>query len=493
MAKIIIKNCNECELDIPQKYGIKLYDELSIRHPQAFFLRMKVKEWDGKVHFLNKYGIFKIGLLPRVYSRLLEYGLKVKIIDLRKPLPKSKPVKEIGNYKLRAEQYEALRNILNYKVGNIPFSIGVVNAAVNFGKTLLMSSLYYGYGKKLKTLLITQDSDWLNQAKSEFKNYILGEPITFIQGGNVENWSNFSIGMVQSISRNIKKYQRELAQIDMVLVDEADLAGNKSYQNVLTHLYNTRIRIGLSGTIYMSNLAKDRLKNFNLEAFFGKEMFKFTISDSIKVGHSTPTIIKLIPCEDILPNRYKKISVYQEEYDKNVIDNKDSYKIIKDRLKYNLAYERLPALVVCKFIKHCENLYKYLNKTLEAKYRIAFVHVNTPTKQRNKIMEDFRSGRIDILISTTIIARGKNFPKLRYMINASGMNSQEKSIQFLGRLVRTYEGKNRVYLDDIQYPGNYLGRHSRKRARYYKQEKLKVINLSKLWNKYTHRFKVYTI
>lgn len=489
MNSIIIKNCNECELDIPQKYAVKLYDELSIKHPQAFYLMRKVRGWDGKVHFLNKYGVFKIGMLPRVYQMLKEYGLNIKIIDTRRPIPKAKIVKNIGNYSLRKEQLQALENILKYKIADIPFHIGVVNAAVNFGKSLLMSSLYYSYNRQLKTLLITQDADWLRQSQKEFKQYLPDEDITFIQGSKVENWSNFSIGMVQSISRNIKKYQNELAKVDMVLVDEADLAGSKMYQTVLTHLYNTRVRIGLSGTIYMSNLAKDKLKNMNLEAFFGKEMFKFTIKDSIKVGHSTNTIVKLVPCIDLYPKNYKEIKVYQEEYDANVIENKDSYRVILDRLKYNITYDRLPALIVCKYIKHCENLYKYLSNALDLRYKVAYVHVNTPASIRKSIMENFREGRIDILISTTIIARGKNFPKLRYMINAAGMNSQEKSIQFLGRLVRTYEGKNRVYLDDIQYPGRYLGRHSKKRARYYRQEKLKVINLARLYTKYTFKAK----
>lgn len=68
MSNIIINNCNECTLDIPQKYALKLYQELSIRHPNAFYLRGRIKEWDGRVHFLNKYGKFKIGLLPRVYK-----------------------------------------------------------------------------------------------------------------------------------------------------------------------------------------------------------------------------------------------------------------------------------------------------------------------------------------------------------------------------------------------------------------------------------------
>ena len=106
MNRLIIKNCNEVELDIPQKYALKLYEHFSVRHPNAFYLRRTVKNWDGKVHFISKYGRFKIGLLSRVYNVLTqEYNLDVEIIDTRKPVEMpSKLPKHIGKYKLRPEQ-----------------------------------------------------------------------------------------------------------------------------------------------------------------------------------------------------------------------------------------------------------------------------------------------------------------------------------------------------------------------------------------------------
>lgn len=273
MSKIIIQNGNVCELDIPLKYAQKLYNEFAIRHPNAFYLRTRqrgMQNWDGKIHYITKTGQFKIGLLPRVYNRCIEMGIKPKVVDMRQPLPKvSKVVTNIGKYKLRPEQEKAVKSVINNKVGNLPFHIGVLDYTVNAGKTLIMSSLYLSYKKQLKTLLITNDSDWLNQAREEFKQYLPGEDITFVQG-KVLNWSNFTIGMVQSISRNMRFYQKELSQIDMVLVDEADQGGSKQYQNVITRLFNTRIRIGLSGTIYMSKLAKDKVKNMNLECFLVK-------------------------------------------------------------------------------------------------------------------------------------------------------------------------------------------------------------------------------
>ncbi len=58
--KIIIRNCNVAELDIPLKYATKLYNEFAInRHPNAFYLRTRqrgMQNWDGKIKYITKTG-----------------------------------------------------------------------------------------------------------------------------------------------------------------------------------------------------------------------------------------------------------------------------------------------------------------------------------------------------------------------------------------------------------------------------------------------------
>ena len=363
-----------CELDLPLKFAQKLYQEFSVRHPNAFYLRTRqrgMQNWDGKIHYINKHGEFKIGFLPAVYEKCIEYGIKPKVVDMRKPLPKvKKVVTKIGKYKLRPEQEKAVKAIISNQVGNSLFQIGVLDYTVNAGKTLIMSSLYLSYKRQLKTLLITNDSDWLNQAREEFKQYLPGEQITFVQG-KVLNWSNFTIGMVQSISRNMRFYQNELSKIDMVLVDEADQGGSKQYQNVLTRLFNTRVRIGLSGTIYMSKLAKDKVKNMNLEGFFGKVVAEFKLKDSIKKGYSTKTIVKMVPSKPWYGNWESDCISYKEIYDDSITLNKYARRMAYARLKWNINQGRYPALVVCKHIAHCENLYKFFKKKLGDAYNIS--------------------------------------------------------------------------------------------------------------------------
>ena len=479
MNRIIIKNGNICELDVPLKYANKLYNQFAIRHPNAFYLRTRVKgmaNWDGTVKFITKTGQFKIGLLPSVYEACKKLGLrKIEILDMRKPVPTIKHVQHhVGNYKLRPEQIKAVKSVVYNKVGDIPFHIGVLNLTVNFGKSICMAALYLSFKRQLKTLLITNDSDWLQQAKLEFKSYLPNEPITFIQGKVPGHWNQFSIGMVQSLSKNIKYYQGELSTIDMVLVDEADQASSKTYQTVLSRMFNARVRIGMSGTIYMSKLAKDKLKNMNLEAFFGKVLSEFSLKQSIDKGYSTKTIVKSIEPKRYYGNWQSIYVDYESIYKDTILDHPAAKEAVYDRLKFNLAYGRIPALVVCKFIKHAEELYKYLKDKLPG-YKFACVHVNTKDKIRRQIMQDFREGKIDILISTTIIARGKNFPLLKYMLNAASMDAREKTIQFLGRLVRTNESKSKAYLDDLIYPGDYLRKHGYHRRKYYKDQHLKVL------------------
>ncbi len=337
--------------------------------------------------------------------------------------------------------------------------------------TALFCAIFEAYQRKVPTLLLLNDSDLFNQFKRELPPLLPGENINFIQGGK-SSWGMFNVGMVQSISRNLRNYAYDLSRIGIVLIDEADIIDNKTYKNVIEHLYNSRIRIGLSGTIYMSKLKKDLMHNMNIMSFIGPTVDSVKLKDQMDAGRATPVVVKMINASEVGGMDSKD---YQTEYDFTITQNDKAYRKSWERAMYNAKYGRLPMLIVTKFIAHCENLYRYYEKMNKGKYKIAYVHHET--KNRKQILEDFRTRKIDILISTTIISRGKNFPTLKYLQNTASMDSNEKSIQILGRLVRQHSSKKKAYLDDLVFPGNYLLRHGRHRKRYYQQEKLKVIQV----------------
>lgn len=342
--------------------------------------------------------------------------------------------------------------------------------------TMLFTAIHEAFKRKLSTIVLLNDSDLFNQFKREIPPFLPGEDIVFIQGGKVERWGNFNIAMVQSLSANIKKYQKELSRMSITLIDEADIIDNKTYKTVIEHLYNSFIRIGLSGTIYMSKLKKDLMHNMNIMSFIGDRVDTVKLIDQIKGGKATPVVVKMVfPKEE---NQVVSKS-YLEEYQLTITNNPKAWERSFTRMQFNAQYGRFPMLIVTKFIDQCELLYKFYekkNQELKLNYRISFVHHKTPN--RNQILDDFREGKIDILISTLIIARGKNFPTLQYLQNTASMDSNEKSIQILGRLVRQHSSKKKAYLDDLVFSGRYLLRHGKHRKIYYQNEKLKVIKVT---------------
>lgn len=484
-VRITIKNGNMCELDGDRKTLVKLFQAFCIKHPNAWHIQMYQRgktRWDGTIKYISETGKFRIGLLPMIYNMLKDWGVPVRVKDCRIfPEVEVKVPDYLGNLKLYDRQKVALNKLLNNQVGGVPFRICAGDLAVGFGKSLLFCAIHEAFQRKLKTVLLLNDADLFNQFKREIPPMLPGEDVKFIQGSKVEKWGMFNVAMVQSLSRNLKKYQNHLSQIDIVLIDEADIIDNKTYKGVIEHLYNTQVRIGLSGTIYMSKLKKDVMHNMNIRSFIGEKVDEVKLVDQMKSGRATPVIVKMIDCD--IPELHKNLPKrqakdYLEEYQNVIANNTAAYAISFSRMLWNLKYNRLPMIIMTKFIEHCENLYTYyenMNKKLGLNLRIAYAHHET--KKRESILQDMREGKLDILIITTIIARGKNIPTLQYLQNTAGMDSNEKTVQVLGRLVRKHESKSKAYLDDLCFPGHYLTRHNKHRKVYYQREKLKVIQI----------------
>lgn len=475
---ITIDNGNICSLEGPLMVSSKLYEEYRIKHPNAWHIQRYQRKggWDGYVKYISNTGRFRIGLLPKVCKSIRDMGVSVKVIDkrIKKDITPIIP-KQLGDKTLYPEQRRAIKTLLGNQVEGIPFRICVGNYAVGFGKSLLLCALHEAFKRELKTIVLLSDTTLFNQFKKEIPPLLPGEDIKFIQG-KVNVWGNFNIAMVQSLSRNIKYYSYNLSKMDIVLIDEADIIDNKTYKSVIEHLYNSNIRIGLSGTIYMSKAKKDLVHNMNIMSFIGDKVDSVELHNQIKSKRATPVIVKMLE-PNFTPKAVSRD--YPEEYNNIIINNIEAYAFSFSRMKFNATYNRFPMIILCKYINHCEKLFAYYtSKAQEKNYPWVIKSVHHKTTGREKLLLDFKEGKIDILISTLIISRGQNFPNLRYLQNITSMDSQEKSIQVLGRLVRKAQGKNKAYLDDIIFPGQYLKRHGNHRKIYYQNQKLKVIKVN---------------
>ena len=82
------------------------------------------------------------------------------------------------------------------------------------------------------------------------------------------------------------------------------------------------------------------------------------------------------------------------------------------------------AYIVCPLVeeneemdlKSVKEIYEKYKTEVFSEYRVEFIHGKMKNKEKDEIMEKFKNGEIDLLISTTVIEVGVNVPNASIMI-----------------------------------------------------------------------------
>lgn len=444
-----------------------LREDMKYRHPNAFHIKQAMKRhWDGYVHLLTEDGVAKTGFLNKIVAWLEKSEYEYIIIDNRDTIESVHIKEAVRGMELRPYQLEAIKAVINNSVGGVYFPSGIISAATNAGKTLMMAAIYLSF-KGVKGMILLNDSNLYRQFLVDMPK-LFGDKWGYCQGKKIK-FGNITVAMVQTLVRHLPEYKRELFNIDILLVDECDLATSKTYTKVLKQIPNAFVKVGLSGTVFIRNLAKDRVKNNTVIGLFGNELFKIKNIELMEQGYSTPIVVKIHPGNAKLP----RTNEYEEEYRIGITENRDRLEKALERVKYYMSREVYPILIVCRFHEHVERTFDYLQSQIGLKYKIAYVHNEAPNKLQT--IEDFREGKIPILVASLLIKRGQNMPLIQSIINLAGGEGPEGVLQIIGRGTRTHESKSKFYFTDFWDAGNHLERHSKRRIAYYKNEGFKVI------------------
>ena len=129
---------------------------------------------------------------------------------------------------------------------------------------------------------------------------------------------------------------------------------------------------------------------------------------------------------------------------KNQID--DLLNEIHEKIKKN---ERILITTLTK--KMAERLSEYL---IEAGVKCSYIHSEVDTIERIEIMENLRSGNVDVLVGVNLLREGLDFPEVSLVaiIDADKegfLRSKKSLIQIIGRAARNINGKAILYADNI--------------------------------------------
>jgi superfamily II DNA or RNA helicase len=445
----------------------KLRETIKIRVKNSWFAMKNNKwGWDGYVRWITENThMFPTGLLPLVVHFLKQWDEDYELEDVRDSFKQAHEITELGGKELRDYQLAAVKTLLENKFEGIRFQRGILHEATNAGKNLIAAAIFKSFHNKRQGVFLIDEKEIFDQAVEELSELMPGE-VGYINAKHIKP-GRVTVCMIPTLGRRLtrdRKLQGWLAKQDIVIYDEADKSANGTGgKRILGYAFNANIRVALTGTAGMS---KDKIKNRNIEAYFGPVVHRTTNKELVDKGYSTPPDIRIYTGN----KTYRFDRDWKHEHEFGIIRNtqrhKKVWKLIK---KFN---KHLPAMIMFRHHKHGREILKACPPSIREAYKIKMVHGETPN--RRGIIKKFKEGKVDILICSMILKRGKNIPRTKMMINAAGGDTMEDVIQILGRLLRTHETKKKVLFIDLYDWGAYLQRHSKHRMKALKKEGFEV-------------------
>ena len=249
----------------------------------------------------------------------------------------------------------------------------------------------------------------------------LGEPITFAG--------------IQSVRSKAK----EIGHVDLVIIDECHLVSHKDeggYRTLISDLYQTNQNlrvIGLTATPYRLGHGYITDK----PAIFSALIEPTSIEELIHKKYLSTLRSKLTRTKLEVDGVHKRGGEYIESELQAAVDTKDkNVKVVREIIK--LGAERQSWLIFCAGVAHAHHVREALT---EQGIVAQCVTGETPSAERDKMLSDFKSGRIRALTNANVLTTGFDAPGIDLIAMLRPTMSPGLYVQMAGRGLRIAEGK----------------------------------------------------
>lgn len=443
--------------DVPSS---KLIRHCSFR-PEGSFFAAQAGSWDGITRLASKRVdgsiSFPSGLTNSIVTFLTDLGIRIKHArDYNPKLVKSRDIVPLNTKILRPYQKEALLACFEQRRG-------ILKLPTAAGKTAVAAALIRAV--KRRSITYTHKKDMLYQIANTYKEEI-GDFVGILGDGKHQLDPPITVASIQTVHRNIKKYQRFLASKQVLIGDEVHHASSNSWYKVLQQT-PAHYRIGLTATPLIDS------RKILLEATTGPIIYTKSAQELIEEGYISEPIVVMIPItKPVLPERYD----YHKAYDEGIMGSGYRNRTIVRLCRYIKENHRylLPIVIMVRRLEHIDNLEAGFDG-LNAR----FLDGSDKSEKRRKVFEEIDNRSIDVAVVSTIFDEGIDVSNIRTLIKASAGKSAVGTVQNLGRGMRLAEGKDQVlFIDLFDMTHEYLERHARKRRAIYRREGYKVNMLS---------------
>lgn len=246
------------------------------------------------------------------------------------------------------------------------------------------------------------------------------------------SWYRITVGSVQSLSREKRLNRFKSDYFDTIIIDEAHHAVSEGYQRILEHFPESQI-LGVTAT-------PDRGDMKNLGNVFQTLAYEYTLPKAIREGYLCPIKAVTIP----LKIDFSGVSIQAGDFRAADIDTALDpylYRIAQEMKSYCLNRK---TVVFLPLIKTSQKFRDILNQ-----FGFRAEEVNGESSNRKEILDDFDSGKYNVLCNSMLLTEGWDCPSVDCVIVLRPTKIRSLYSQMVGRGTRLCKGKKELLLLDF--------------------------------------------
>ncbi|HCM1036318.1 TPA: DEAD/DEAH box helicase [Vibrio parahaemolyticus] len=357
-------------------------------------------------------------------------------------------------YTLRPYQADSVKAVIHYfRKHSTPAVIVLPTGA---GKSLVIAEL--ARLAKGRVLVLAHVKELVEQNHAKYEGYGLKGAIFSAGLGRKETDQQVVFASVQSVVRNLDSFKN---QFSLLVIDECHRVPddkNSSYQKVITHLreLNPGIKVlGLTATPY--RLGMGWIYQYHTRGqvrteesrFFRDCIFELPIRYLLDENFLTPARMMDAPVLSYDFSQLKPANTgrYKEAEMDMVIDKakRATPQIVEQIIQY--ARERKGVMIFAATVRHAQEIHGLLPEG-----ETAIVIGDTPTPERDAIIQAFKNREVKYLVNVSVLTTGFDAPHVDLIAILRPTESVSLYQQIVGRGLRLSEGKNECLV--LDYAGN---------------------------------------
>ncbi|MGR5320490.1 MULTISPECIES: DEAD/DEAH box helicase [Vibrio] len=357
-------------------------------------------------------------------------------------------------YILRPYQADSVKAVIHYfRKHSTPAVIVLPTGA---GKSLVIAEL--ARLAKGRVLVLAHVKELVEQNHAKYEGYGLKGSIFSAGLGRKETDQQVVFASVQSVVRNLDSFKN---QFSLLVIDECHRVPDEktsSYQKVISHLreLNPGIKVlGLTATPY--RLGMGWIYQYHTRGqvrteesrFFRDCIFELPIRYLLDENFLTPARMMDAPVLSYDFSQLKPANTgrYKEAEMDMVIDKakRATPQIVEQIIQY--AKERKGVMVFAATVRHAQEIHGLLPEG-----ETAIVIGDTPTPERDAIIQSFKNREIKYLVNVSVLTTGFDAPHVDLIAILRPTESVSLYQQIVGRGLRLSEGKTECLV--LDYAGN---------------------------------------